>query len=96
MKKLKPIHPGNILQEEFLKPLGINMSQLALAIQVPSGRITQIVQGKREITVDTAYRLGHFFKTGPEFWMNLKMQYNLRKGREEWESIKDTVEVFSV
>ncbi|RAP33599.1 addiction module antidote protein, HigA family [Candidatus Marinamargulisbacteria bacterium SCGC AAA071-K20] len=91
MKKLTPIHPGNILLEEFLVPLSINMRQLALAIHVPSGRISQIINGKRDITVNTAYRLGKYFRTGPEFWLNLQQQYNLRINFEDWNQIKSTV-----
>ncbi len=71
MKKLEPIHPGIILKEEFLDPNGLTFNQLALEIGVTVGRIFQIVEGKRGISKDTAYRLGKYFKTGSEFWFNL-------------------------
>ena len=93
MTNLQPIHPGNILLEEFIKPLNMNMRQLAVAIHVPSGRISQIIAGKRDISVNTAYRLGKYFKTGPEFWLNLQQKYDLRINKESWEEIKNTVPV---
>jgi len=77
-KLLNPIHPGEILLEEFLKPYCLTRTALAEAIDVPVNRIGQICSGKREVTPDTAIRLGEFFETGPEFWMNLQANYNLR------------------
>src|SRR5882762_7399130 len=77
MVKLKPIHPGEILLEEFLKPLGITQYRLAIDIKVPPRRINEIVQGKRGISADTALRLGHYFKTSPQLWMNLQSRYDL-------------------
>jgi len=77
-KLLKPIHPGEILTEEFLEPLGITKNQLALDLGVPASRIDQIAKGKRSITADTAVRLSIYFKNSPEFWLNLQSGYDLR------------------
>ena len=77
MAKLKLVHPGEILQEEFLKPLGVSQYRLANDIGVPPRRINEIVLGKRGITADTALRLGRYFGTSPQFWMNLQARYDL-------------------
>ena len=76
-KKLPPIHPGEILIEEFLKPMGISQYRLAKDISVPPRRINEIVHGKRSITADTALRLGRFFKISPQFWLNLQNRFDL-------------------
>ena len=76
-KKLKPILPGEILKEEFLKPLGISEYRLAKDISVPPRRINEIVHGKRAITVDTALRFSKFFGTSAKFWINLQTHYDL-------------------
>ena len=76
-KKIKPIHPGEILLEEFLKPMGLSQNQLANDIGVPPRRINEIVHGKRRITADTALRLAHYFKMSPQFWLGLQMDYDL-------------------
>ncbi|MEM8810571.1 MAG: HigA family addiction module antitoxin [Cyanobacteria bacterium P01_D01_bin.44] len=75
--KLKPIHPGEVLLEEFLKPMKLSQNQLALAIRVPARRINEIVQGKRRITADTALRLARYFNMSPRFWLGLQMDYDL-------------------
>lgn len=75
---LDPIHPGEILLEDFLKPLGISINRLAREIEVPPGRISTIVNGKRSITADTALRLGVYFGVSPELWLNLQADYDLR------------------
>ena len=75
--KLPPIHPGEILREEFLRPMGISQYRLAKDISVPPIRINQIVHGKRAITADTALRLGRFFKMSPHFWLNLQNGFDL-------------------
>ncbi len=80
-KALDPIHPGEILMEEFLKPLEISLNQLARDIGVPAGRISQIVRGKRAITADTALRLGRYFAVSPETWLDLQSDYELRLAR---------------
>ena len=75
--KLSPIHPGEILKEEFLEPMGISQYRLAKDISVPPRRINEIVHGKRAITADTALRLGRFFNMSPQFWLNLQTRYDL-------------------
>ncbi len=81
--KLHPIHPGDVLQEEFLKPLGLSQNQLALAIRVPARRINEIVQGKRRISADTALRLARYFAVSPQFWLGLQMDYDLDVAEDE-------------
>jgi len=75
--KLAPIHPGEILLEEFLEPMGISQYRLAKDLQVPPRRINEIVHGKRRISADTALRLARFFGTSERFWMNLQLLYDL-------------------
>jgi len=76
-ERLKPVHPGEVLLEEFLKPMGPSQNRLALDIRVPARRINEIVLGKRRITADTALRLARFFDTSPQFWLGLQMDYDL-------------------
>ncbi len=76
-KKLPPIHPGEILMEEFLKPMGLSQYRLAKDISVPPRRINEIVHGKRSISADTALRLGRFFGISPQFWLNLQTRFDL-------------------
>ncbi len=76
-KKLDPVHPGEILQKEFLEPMGLSQNRLALALRVPARRINEIVLGKRGITADTALRLARYFKMSPQFWLGLQMDYEL-------------------
>ena len=76
-EKLKPIHPGEVLLEEFLKPMGLSRNRVALDIGVPARRINEIVLKKRRITADTALRLARFFGTSPQFWLGLQMDYDL-------------------
>ncbi len=99
-KILPPIHPGEILLEEFLQPMGISQSRLALAIRVPMQRVHDIVHGRRAISLDTAARLARFFGTSPDLWLNLQTHYDMEKARDEglfvrveadvrpWESLK--------
>src|SRR3989304_5782837 len=77
-KLLKPIHPGEILLEDFMKPNDVSINRLARDIVVPPGRISAIVNGKRAITADTALRLGKYFNVSPEVWMGLQADYDLR------------------
>lgn len=83
-KKLKPVHPGEILREEFVRPLGLRMNRMALDLRVPLTRVADIVHERRGITTDTALRLGRYFKTSPKFWLNLQTRYDLEEmgGRE--------------
>jgi addiction module HigA family antidote len=76
-------HPGEVLSEEFLKPLGMSVNALAMALRVPATRIGAIVKGERSVTADTALRLARFFGTSPEFWMNLQAMHDLTKARIE-------------
>jgi addiction module HigA family antidote len=83
-KKLPPIHPGEVLQEEFLKPLGISQYQLARDINVAPRRINEIIHGKRAITADTALRLARYFRTSDRFWLNLQARYDLEVSVTAW------------
>ena len=85
-----PIHPGEILLEEFLKPLGITQYRLAKAISVPQRRIGEIVKGKRAITADTALRLGRFFGMEAQFWLNLQTRYDLLQAEVQLAQRLDT------
>jgi addiction module HigA family antidote len=82
-KKLKPVHPGEILHEEFMKPLGLSMNKLALDLRVPVTRIADIVGERRGITADTALRLARYFRNAPVFWMNLQTRYDLEVAQDE-------------
>src|SRR6185436_7706669 len=81
-RKVTPITPGEVLLMEFLKPLGLSQSKLARDLNVPVRRVNDIVRGKRKITPDTALRLGVYFNTTPEFWMNLQSNYDLKVAKE--------------
>jgi addiction module HigA family antidote len=76
-KRLHPVHPGEVLSEEILKPMKLSQNRLGLGIGVAARRINEIVLGKRSITADTALRLGKFFGISPEFWLGLQAQYDL-------------------
>ena len=93
-KKLQPVQPGEILRDEFLLPFGISMAQLAKDIKVPANRITQIVNGDRDITADTALRLSTYFETSPEFWLNLQSHYNLQLLADERASIIEGIPTY--
>jgi len=76
-KKMEPLHPGEVLNEEFLAPLGLSQNKLALALHIPARRINEIVLRKRGITADTALRLARYFQMSPQFWLGLQMDYEL-------------------
>jgi antitoxin HigA-1 len=76
-KKLKPVHPGEILREEFMKPLGLSMNKMAMDLRVPVTRIAEIVAERRSVTADSALRFARYFKNSPTFWMNLQSRYDL-------------------
>ena len=80
-KLLDLIPPGEILYEEFMKPLGLNINTLARDINVPPGRISEIIRGKRTISADTALRLGKYFEVSPEVWLSLQVDYEIRIAR---------------
>lgn len=95
MRTTNLIHPGEILNEEFLKPLGVSQTRLALDIRVPPPRINAIVHGKRAITADTALRLGAYFKMEPQFWLNLQNNYDLGVAQSGvWEKLKRLIPEF--
>jgi addiction module HigA family antidote len=81
--KMRPIHPGEVLREEFLVPLGLNAHALAMALKVPAPRINDIVRERRSITPDTALRLARYFGTTPQFWLNLQASYDLKIAERE-------------
>ena len=92
MRTKNLIHPGEILEEEFMKPLGISQTKLAIDIRVPAPRINAIVKGRRAITADTALRLGAYFGMEPQFWLNLQNNYDLGVASSGiWGSIKKLI-----
>jgi addiction module HigA family antidote len=95
-KVLSPVHPGEILQMEFLEPLGMSQYRLAKGIRVPPRRINEIVHGKRGITADTALRLARFFGTSERFWLNLQNRYDLEIERDRLgDALERDVEVLA-
>lgn len=82
-KKLLPIHPGEVLREDFLKPLHFSANRLALDIHVPVTRITDILRGRRAVTIDTALRLARYFGTTAQFWLNLQRDYELEVAEDD-------------
>ncbi len=95
-KELAPIHPGEVLLEEFLIPMNLSQNRLALDIRVPARRINEIVQGKRRITTDTALRLARYFDMSPQFWLGLQLDYDLDVAEDELsEQINREVRVYS-
>ena len=82
-RKLKPVHPGEILREEFMAPLGLSMNKVAMALRVPVTRIADIVNQRRGITADSALRFARYFRNSPAFWMNLQTRYDLEVAQDE-------------
>lgn len=76
-RRLPPVHPGEVLKEEFMIPLGLSANAVARSMRVPPNRLTAIINGSRAVTADTALRLGKAFRTSPEFWLNLQQRYDL-------------------
>ena len=96
-QKLPPIHPGEILMEEFLKPMGISQYRLAKDINVPARRINEIVHGKRAITPDTALRLSRYFEMSERFWINLQLRYDLEVEKDRLKDrLDEEVHVYAV
>ena len=94
LRALEPIPPGEILLEEFMRPLGISINALARDIDVPPNRISAIVNGTRVITADTALRLGKYFGVSPELWLGLQTDYDLRVARRtDWKRIEPRIRV---
>jgi addiction module HigA family antidote len=77
------VHPGEVLREEYLVPLGMSARSLGKALGVPANRITEIMRGERDVSADTAIRLGRYFRTDPRFWLNLQSAYDLSKAQTE-------------
>lgn len=93
-KLLDPIPPGEILMEEFMRPLGLSINALARALAVPANRVSGIVRGTRAISADTALRLGKYFGTSPEIWLDLQSDYELRVARQTtWRDVEPKVQV---
>lgn len=82
-KKLPPIHPGEILAEDFMAPRSLSANRLALDLHIPANRLTEIIRGRRAITADTALRLARYFDTSPELWLGLQFDYDLEKAIDE-------------
>jgi len=81
-KMMPPIHPGETLREDFMRPLGLSASRLALELAIPVTRVNDIARGKRSVTADTALRLARYFLTTPQFWMNLQANYELELAQD--------------
>jgi addiction module HigA family antidote len=92
MDKLAPVHPGEVLMEDFIEPLGITQHKVAVAIGVPPRRINEIAHGKRRITADTALRLARYFGTSDLFWVNLQNRYDLEVERDALGESLDRIE----
>ena len=91
MNNMRPIHPGEIIKEEYLKPLNMSVNALALALRVPAPRINDVVRQKRGISIDTALRLARYFNTTAQFWMNLQVSYDLKIARQNITNIEDEI-----
>ncbi|MHB8654131.1 MAG: HigA family addiction module antitoxin [Terriglobia bacterium] len=85
---MPPVHPGEILREDFMKPLSLSINRLALDLRVPATRIGEIVHERRRITADTALRLARYFKTNPEFWLNLQNFFDLEVERRSGATVE--------
>ena len=92
-KLMDPVHPGEVLREDFIKPLGLTVNKLALDLHVPATRIAEIAHGRRRVTADTALRLARYFKTNPEFWLNLQNFYDLELSRRSDAGAKIEVQI---
>lgn len=80
--KLAPIHPGEILAEDFMAPRGLTANRLALELHVSANRISELIRGRRSITAETALRLARYFETSPDLWLGLQLEYDLRSAKE--------------
>ncbi len=93
--RIPPVHPGEILMEEFLKPMGLSQNRLANDMDVPPRRINEIVLGKRRVTADTALRLARYFAMSPQFWLGLQMDYDLDMETDRLAPRLSTVKTYS-
>jgi len=88
---MRPIHPGEIIKEEYLEPLSMSVNALAVALRVPASRINDVVRQKRGVSIDTALRLARYFNTTAQFWMNLQISYDLKIARQNMTNIEDEI-----
>lgn len=88
---MRPIHPGEIIKEEYLEPLSMSVNALAIALRVPAPRINDVVRQKRGVSIDTALRLARYFNTTAQFWMNLQISYDLKIARQNMTKIEDEI-----
>ncbi len=91
MNNMRPIHPGEIIKEEYLEPLSMSVNALAVALRVPASRINDVVRQKRGVSIDTALRLARYFNTTAQFWMNLQISYDLKIARQNMTNIEDEI-----
>ena len=91
MNNMRPIHPGEIIKEEYLEPLGMSVSALAVALRIPASRINDVVRQMRAVSIDTALRLSIYFNTTAQFWMNLQISYDLKIARQNMAKIEDEI-----
>jgi len=91
MNNMRPIHPGEIIKEEYLEPLNMSANALAVALRVPAPRINDVIRQKRGISIDTALRLARYFNTTPQFWMNLQISYDLKMAKQNMAKIKNEI-----
>jgi len=91
MNNMRPIHPGEIIKEEYLKPLDMSVNALAVALRVPASRINDVVRQKRGVSIDTALRLARYFNTTSQFWMNLQISYDLKIATQNMEKIEKEI-----
>ncbi len=91
MNNMRPIHPGEIIKEEYLEPLNMSVNALAVALRVPAPRINDVVRQKRGVSIDTALRLARYFNTTAQFWMNLQISYDLKIARHKMTKIEDEI-----
>ena len=91
MNDMRPIHPGEVIQEEYLKPLNMSANALAVALRVPAPRINDVIRQKRGVSIDTALRLARYFNTTPQFWMNLQISYDLKMAKQNMAKIKNEI-----
>jgi antitoxin HigA-1 len=91
MNNMRPIHPGEIIKEEYLEPLSMSVNALAIALRVPASRINDVVRQKRGVSIDTALRLARYFNTTAQFWMNLQISYDLKIARKTMAKIESEI-----
>ncbi len=91
MNKMRAIHPGEIIKEEYLEPLNMSASALAVALRVPAPRINDVIKQKRGVSIDTALRLARYFNTTPQFWMNLQNSYDLKMAEQSIARIENEI-----